>query len=394
MDNNLININIDLYINDLIKKALKYNSSDIHIEPMDKTFARIRFRVDGKLINITEMTYEEYKKLITRIKLSSKLDIAEKRRPQDGYLKLDRFPHIDFRISSLNTIVGEKLVLRILSLDYFKKSSNLLGFSENSKNILQKAIKNKSGMIIFTGPTGSGKSTSLYSLLNHLNDDSVNIVTIENPVEINVMGINQISVNNKIDFSFANALRSILRQDPDIIMIGEIRDQETAKMAIRAAITGHLVLSTLHTTDAISSIARLRDLGIEDYLIGQSVSILAGQRLVRKLCDCKIKRKITISEYNLLKRYFDIKKDQEVYDACGCNKCNDGYLGREAVEEVLVFDDDYKKLLLENKDYSKNELDRLYKIKDFKSMTYNGLRKVLDGVTNFSEVFDSIYYID
>lgn len=394
MDNNIINTNIDIYINELISKALNYNSSDIHIEAMDETFARIRFRIDGKLINITEMTYEEYKKLITRIKLSSKLDIAEKRRPQDGYLKLDKFPNIDFRISSLNTIVGEKLVLRILSLDYFKKSSNLLGFSDKSKDILQKAIKSKSGMIIFTGPTGSGKSTSLYSLLNHLNDESVNIVTIENPVEINVKGINQISVNDKINLTFANALRSILRQDPDIIMIGEIRDQETAKMAIRAAITGHLVLTTLHTTDAISSIARLKDLGVEDYLISQSVSVLAGQRLVRKLCDCKIKRKISLSEYKLLKKYFDIDEDQEVYDACGCDKCNDGYLGREAVEEILVFDDDYKKLILEDKDYSKRDLENLYKMKVFKSMTYNGLKKVLDGITSFSEVFDSLYYIE
>ena len=196
------------------------------------------------------MDYPSYIKLLTRIKLSSKLDISEKRRPQDGYLKLEKFPEIDFRISTLNTIVGEKLVLRILSIENFKKSQNLLGFSDDSKKILENAIKNKSGMIIFSGPTGSGKSTSLYSLLNKLNDEKRNIISIENPVEINILGINQISINEKIGLTFQNALRSILRQDPDIIMIGEIRDNETAKMAVRAAITGHLVFTTLHTNDS------------------------------------------------------------------------------------------------------------------------------------------------
>lgn len=392
MDNKMINTNIDLYIDELVSKALILKASDIHIEAMDQNHSRIRFRIDGKLVNIIEMDYEDYTRLITKIKLSANLDIAEKRRPQDGYLKLNKFPKIDFRISSINTIVGEKLVLRILSLDYFNKSSNLLGFSEESKDILQKTIKNKSGMIIFTGPTGSGKSTSLYSLLNYLNSERVNIVTIENPVEINVEGINQVSVNEKIGLSFATILRSILRQDPDIIMIGEIRDFETAKMATRAAITGHLVLTTLHTTDAISAVTRLRDLGIEDYLLGQAISTLVGQRLVRKLCSCKKKRKISQNEYRLISRYFDIDKDYEIYDAKGCEKCNDGYLGREAVEEILEFDDDYKKLILQNKEHSKEELEKLYKKKDFKSMTYHGIKKVLDGITSFTEIFDTIYY--
>lgn len=394
MDNNLINSNIDLYIDNLIRKALNLNASDIHIEPMDEKFSRIRFRIDGKLRIISEMDYLSYLKLLTKIKLSSKLDISEKRRPQDGYLKLEKFPEIDFRISTLNTIVGEKLVLRILSIENFKKSQNLLGFSEKSKEILENAIKNKSGMIIFSGPTGSGKSTSLYSLLNKLNDEKRNIISIENPVEINILGINQISINEKIGLTFQNALRSILRQDPDIIMLGEIRDKETAKMAVRAAITGHLVLTTLHTNNSFASINRLRDLGVEDYLIKQSVNTLASQRLVRKLCSCKKKRKISKKEYDFVKNYFDIDENTYIYEASSCDKCHDGYLGREAVEEIVDFDDDYKKLFFENKNFNKNDLDILNKEKNFKSMTYNGLKKVLEGATSFEEVLDSIYYFN
>lgn len=394
MDNNLINSNIDLYINELVEKALKLNASDIHIEPMDEKFSRIRFRIDGKLRIISEMDYPSYIKLLTRIKLSSKLDISEKRRPQDGYLKLEKFPEIDFRISTLNTIVGEKLVLRILSIENFKKSQNLLGFSDDSKKILENAIKNKSGMIIFSGPTGSGKSTSLYSLLNKLNDEKRNIISIENPVEINILGINQISINEKIGLTFQSALRSILRQDPDIIMLGEIRDKETAKMAVRAAITGHLVLTTLHTNNSFASINRLRDLGIEDYLIKQSVNTLASQRLVRKLCTCKKKRKISKKEYDFVKKYFDIDENTYIYEASSCDKCHDGYMGREAVEEIVDFDEAYKKLFFENKNFSKNDLDILNKEKNFKSMTYNGIKKVLDGVTSFEEILDSIYYFN
>ena len=394
MDNNLIKTNIDLYINELIKKALDLDASDIHIEPIDQKFSRIRFRIDGKLRIITKMEYSYYIKLLTRIKLSSKLDISEKRRPQDGYLKLYEFPHIDFRISTLNTIVGEKLVLRTLSIENFKKTHNLLGITNRSKEILEKAIKNKSGMIIFSGPTGSGKSTSLYSLLNKLNDEKRNIISIEDPVEINILGINQISINEKIGLTFQSALRSILRQDPDIIMLGEIRDNETAKMAVRAAITGHLVLTTLHTNDSFSSINRLRDLSVEDYLIKQSVNTLASQRLVRKLCSCKKKRKISKEEYNFVKKYFDVDENTYIYDPGSCEKCHDGYLGREAVEEIVDFDDDYKKLFFENKNFNKNDLDLLNKEKNFKSMTYNGIKKVLEGVISFEELLDSIYYFN
>ena len=208
------------------------------------------------------------------------------------------------------------------------------------------------------------------------------------------MGINQISINEKIGLTFQSALRSILRQDPDIIMLGEIRDNETAKMAVRAAITGHLVLTTLHTNDSFSSINRLRDLSVEDYLIKQSVNTLASQRLIRKLCSCKKKRKISKEEYNFVKNYFDIDENTYIYEASSCDKCHDGYLGREAVEEIVDFDDDYKKLFFENKNFSKNDLDLLNKEKNFNSMTYNGIKKVLEGVTSFEELLDSIYYFN
>ena len=249
-------------------------------------------------------------------------------------------------------------------------------------------------MIIFSGPTGSGKSTSLYSLLNKLNDEKRNIISIENPVEINILGINQTSINEKIGLTFQKALRSILRQDPDIIMLGEIRDNETAKMAVRAAITGHLVLTTLHTNNSFASINRLRDLGVEDYLIKQSVNTLASQRLVRKLCSCKKKRKISKEEYSFVKNYFDIDENTYIYEPSSCDKCHDGYIGREAVEEIVDFDEDYKELFFENKNFNKNDLDLLNKKKNFKSMTYNGIKKVLEGITSFEEVLDSIYYFN
>ena len=381
-----IETNIDSFIINLFSEALKKRASDIHIEAFED-YGKIRFRIDGVLFEYMRLRRDTYEKLITKIKLSAKVDIAEKRRPQDANLKISEFPDIDFRLSTINTVNGEKLVLRILSINEFKKTNNLLGFSKDSIEKIEQALTKKSGMIIFSGPTGSGKTTSLYSLLNKLNTGYENIITVEDPVEYKIEGINQVPINPKIGLTFDTALRSILRQDPDIIMIGEIRDKETAEIAIRAAITGHLVLTTVHTKDALSSIVRLKDLGVDDYLINASISLLASQRLVRKLCDCKREDSLTDEEYEFIKNYKNIDRNQVVYRPNGCEKCKNGYRGREAIAEVLVIDEELRNILkYENTEKIKEKL----KNDNFKSMLQAGLEKVIDGVTSLDEVIRAV----
>lgn len=381
-----IETNIDNFIINLFNEALKKRASDIHIEAFED-YGKIRFRIDGVLFEYMRLRRENYEKLITKIKLSAKVDIAEKRRPQDANLKISEFPDIDFRLSTINTVNGEKLVLRILSINEFKKTNNLLGFSKDSIEKIEQTLNKKSGMIIFSGPTGSGKTTSLYSLLNKLNTGYENIITVEDPVEYKIEGINQVPINPKIGLSFDTALRSILRQDPDIIMIGEIRDKETAEIAIRAAITGHLVLTTVHTKDAISSIVRLKDLGVEDYLINASISLLASQRLVRKLCDCKRKDTLTDEEYEFIKKYKNIDRNQVIYRPNGCENCKNGYHGREAIAEVLAIDEDLRDIL---RSQNTEEIKEKLKNDNFKSMLAVGLDKVIDGVTSFDEVVRAV----
>lgn len=377
-----ISINIDSFIENMIKDALDKRASDIHIEAFDD-YGKIRFRIDGLLYEYLRLKRNNYEKLITKIKLLAKIDIAEKRRPQDANLKLENFKDIDLRLSTINTINGEKLVLRILSINEFYKNNNLLGFSKDSIEKIENVLNKKSGMIIFSGPTGSGKTTSLYSLINKLNTGYENIITVEDPVEYKIEGINQVPINPKIGLTFDTALRSILRQDPDIIMVGEIRDKETAEIAIRAAITGHLVLTTLHTKDALSSIVRLKDLGIENYLINSSISLLASQRLVRKLCDCKKEDTLTDEEYQFMKRYKNIDRDQLIYRPSGCNKCKTGFLGREAIEEVLVIDEEIRNTL---KNQNPKEIKEKLEKDNFKSILEIGLDKVIEGITSFEEV--------
>lgn len=381
-----IETNIDNFIIDLFSEALKKRASDIHIEAFED-YGKIRFRIDGVLFEYMRLRRENYEKLITKIKLSAKVDIAEKRRPQDANLKIDQFPDIDFRLSTINTVNGEKLVLRILSINEFKKTNNLLGFSKDSIEKIEQSLNKKSGMIIFSGPTGSGKTTSLYSLLNKLNTGYENIITVEDPVEYKIEGINQVPINPKIGLTFDTALRSILRQDPDIIMIGEIRDKETAEIAIRAAITGHLVLTTVHTKDALSSIVRLKDLGVDDYLINASISLLASQRLVRKLCACKIEDSLTDEEYEFIKNYKDIDRNQVIFRPNGCEKCKNGYLGREAIAEVLVIDEDLRNIL---RYQDTEEIKEKLKNDNFKSMLATGIDKVIDGVTSLDEVIRAV----
>lgn len=385
-DEREISTNIDKFVRDLLGAAIEKRASDIHIEAFE-SYGKIRMRIDGVLSEYMRLARGNYDKLLTKIKLMAQMDIAERRLPQDANLKLIEFTDIDFRLSTINTVNGEKLVIRILSVNVFEKTKNLLGFSEPSKEKISKNLTKKSGMIIFSGPTGSGKSTSLYSLINKLNTGKENIITVEDPVEYKIEGVNQVAVNTKINLSFAKALRSILRQDPDIIMIGEIRDIETAQIAIRAAITGHLVLTTLHTRDAISSVIRLEDLGIENYLLTSALSLLASQRLVRKLCDCKIEDIPTDYEYEILKKYIEIDKDQKIFRPKGCPKCTNGYLGREAVEEVILIDRQIKEII-KTTPLNKEKLNQALADQNFEPMMKNALAKVLNGTTSLEEVLE------
>lgn len=389
IDQRDIKTRIDKFIYDLFDLSLRQKASDIHIEP-EEDYGRIRLRIDGRLSEIARITKENHMLLVSKIKLLANMDISEHRRPQDDGLQIKAYPNVDFRVSVIGTINGEKLVIRILSLESYQKNANLLGFSDESRKILAEALKNRSGIIIFSGPTGSGKSTSLYSLLNILNSEEENIITVEDPVEYNIKGINQINVNEKIDFTFAKALRSILRQDPDIILIGEIRDYETAQIAIRAAITGHLVLTTLHTNNALSAIIRLKDLGIENYLLSSAINAVASQRLVRKLCDCKKADKMTDMEFEIAKKYMDIDRNATIFRPHGCPNCKDGYKSREACEEVFILTDEFRDLIRSDR-MDLVSINNYGRENHFKSMVYNGLVKVFEGTTSFEEIFRLMY---
>ena len=319
----------------LFRNSVEMKTSDIHIEPFEKEI-RIRYRIDGKLQTVNTLGIESLAPLITRIKILAGLNIAEKRLPQDGRIMFNvDHNEVDLRVSILPVVNGEKVVIRILNTSGGIINKKQLGMSEDNINRLNRIIGNPHGIILVTGPTGSGKSTTLYSILNELNDNNVNIVTIEDPVEYTMNGINQVTLNEKAGLTFASGLRSILRQDPDIIMIGEIRDEETAEIATRAAITGHLVLSTLHTNDAASSIVRLVDMGIKPYLVSTSVVGVIAQRLVRKICDkCKEAYEASIYEKEILGQ--DINENLMLYKGKGCGYCNDtGYSGRIGIYEIM-----------------------------------------------------------
>ncbi len=322
-------------IESIFKNSVEMKASDIHIEPFEHEI-RIRYRIDGKLKIVNTLGIESLGPLVTRIKILAGLNIAEKRTPQDGRIMASvGGKEIDLRVSVLPIVNGEKIVIRILNTGGSILSKNELGMSEDNIERLDRIITNPHGIILVTGPTGSGKSTTLYAILRELNDDSVNIITVEDPVEFTMNGINQVSVNEKAGLTFASGLRSILRQDPDIVMIGEIRDEETAEIATRAAITGHLVLSTLHTNDAPSSIVRLVDMGIKPYLVSTSVVGVMAQRLVRKICaNCKEEYEASIYEKELLGQA--INKPLVLYKGNGCGYCNEtGYSGRIGIYEVM-----------------------------------------------------------
>jgi type IV pilus assembly protein PilB len=328
-------------VNSIIKQALKARASDIHIEPFE-SIVRIRFRIDGDLQEIMTPSKNTHSAIVTRIKIIASLNIAEKRNPQDGRVEMeidDRM--IDMRISILPTVYGEKIVIRLLDRTTALISKENLGFTPSNMKLFDDILDIPNGIILVTGPTGSGKTTTLYTVLSDFNDVSTNIITVEDPVEYRLEGINQVQVNEKAGLTFASGLRSILRQDPDIIMIGEIRDMETAQIAVRAAITGHIVISTLHTNDAPATIMRLIDMGIKPYLISTSVKGIVAQRLVKRICThCKESYTITVTEKKILK----IQEDIKLYRGTGCNKCfNTGYLGRIAIHEIMKMTSDIRK---------------------------------------------------
>jgi len=322
-------------LNSLIRQAVQLGASDIHIEPLENTM-RIRFRLDGELREMMQMEKNTHSAITTRIKIIGNMDIAEKRVPQDGRVEMTADGHVvDMRLSVMPTVYGEKIVIRLLDRNAVVISKHELGFSRNNLRLFEDIIQNPHGIILVTGPTGSGKTTTLYAMLKELNTIGRNIITIEDPVEYRLNGINQSQVNTKAGYTFATGLRSILRQDPDVIMIGEIRDAETAEIAVRAAITGHLVLSTIHTNDSVSTISRLMDMGIEPYMVSSSLVGVIAQRLARKICpNCKEAYRPSAGEKRLLELGDD--DDTVLYRGKGCAACgNSGYKGRTAVHEIL-----------------------------------------------------------
>lgn len=382
------NAPIVVLINNIIEQAVRQRASDIHIEPMEKT-VRVRYRIDGNLKEIMKYDNALLGAITTRLKIMSGMDISEKRKPQDGRITttVDRREY-DIRVSNLPTVYGEKVVMRIASKEGFNVDISKLGLTERDRKVFQDILRNPHGIILVTGPTGSGKSTTLYTALSELNTEDVNIITVEDPVEANIDGINQVQVNTKASLTFASALRSILRQDPDIIMIGEIRDSETAEIAVRASITGHLVVSTLHTNSTASSVARLEDMGVESYLIADSMVGIIAQRLVRRLCECKKPKEATVEEKQLLG--VDTDKSCTIYEPCGCKLCNNtGYYGRMGIYEIMKISPAIKRLISKNADAEdiKNQAVK-EGMNTLKMAAANGVK---EGITSIAEMIKVTY---
>ncbi len=373
-------------VNGVLINAIKSGASDIHIEPYEKSL-RVRIRIDGVMHNIMNLPIKIKNSIAARIKIMSKLDIAEKRLPQDGRIKLRLGKkEIDFRVSTLPCLFGEKAVLRILDKSNLQLDLTKLGFEEKALKDFMEAISKPYGMVLVTGPTGSGKTTTLYSALTQLNKTEANIITVEDPIEYNLMGINQVQVKEDIGLTFAAALRSFLRQDPDIIMVGEIRDFETAEIAVKAALTGHLVLSTLHTNDAPSTISRLLNMGIEPFLVSSSVIIILAQRLARKICQsCKEVEKLPAKTLVDVGFSEDEAKTVVCYRGKGCSQCNNtGYKGRVALYEVMPISDEIREFILEGA--SPLEIKRTAAKLGMNTLRRAGLNKVKGKVTSVEEV--------
>lgn len=376
-------------VDSLLQSAIEERASDIHIEPYEN-YVRVRFRIDGILKEISTFNIGVLSGIVTRIKILADLDIAERRIPQDGRIVTNiNNKNVDLRVSILPLVTGEKVVIRILDRTSYKIGKEQLGMSESDMDKLQKIIAAPYGIILVTGPTGSGKSTTLYTVLNELNNSEKNIITVEDPVEYSMNGINQVSVNTKTGLTFANGLRSILRQDPDIVMIGEIRDSETAEIGIRAAITGHLVLSTIHTNDASSSVVRLIDMGVEPFLVATALKGIVAQRLVRKICPhCTQEYEADKAE----KKILGIDENETVYlhKGVGCANCSHtGYSGRTGVYEILDIDREIKDLVI--KTNNSDEIKDLAVKKGMKSLRESAKELVLSGTTTIEEMVKIIF---
>ena len=378
-------------VDDIIVKASKDGASDIHFDPRENSLM-VRFRIDGDLRDYTEIPKIYERNLITRIKLIANMNITESRLPQDGSIKgTIKGINLETRVSTLPTNEGEKCVIRILDYTRSLEGIESLGFNDDNFKKLKKMIAEPNGIILITGATGSGKSTTVYSILQVLNKKETNIITVEDPIEMNLEGLNQVQVNSEIGLDFATVLRSILRQDPNVILIGEIRDSETAKIAVRASITGHLVLSTIHTNNSLSTIERLLDMNVERYLLSSALSGIISQKLAKMVCPrCRIKEKTTPYQKKVFK--LALNKDvNEIYNANpnGCDKCNKGYRGRIAIQEVLMINDEIRNALNEE-NLEKDDLNKLVYKSDVITMLQDGLLKILDGSTTFDEIYKII----
>ncbi len=379
-------------VNGLLINAIKVGASDIHMEPFETSF-RVRFRVDGSLKTVMNLPLKIRNAVTSRIKIMSKLDIAERRLPQDGRikLKLGKKRDVDFRVSVLPCLFGEKVVLRILDKSNLSLDLAKLGFEAGAMDDFMKAINSPYGMVLVTGPTGSGKSTTLYSALSQINQPDINIMTAEDPVEYNLMGINQVQMKEDIGLNFAAALRSFLRQDPDVVMVGEIRDYATAEIAVKAALTGHLVLSTLHTNDAPGTINRLLNMGIEPFMVASSVVLILAQRLARRIC-AQCKEEVKLPEQTLISAGFapsEIASIKTMHGK-GCTTCSDtGYKGRVALYEVMPVGDALRELILQGG--SADEIKRKAVETGMKTLRMAGLQKVREGMTTVEEVVGSTF---
>ncbi|MBD5481022.1 MAG: Flp pilus assembly complex ATPase component TadA [Lachnospiraceae bacterium] len=384
LNEDINNSPIVVLVNEMIEKAVRQRASDIHIEALERK-VRIRYRIDGALYERATYSTAILPALIARIKIVGGMDISEKRKPQDGRITsiVDRMEY-DIRVSILPTVYGEKVVMRLTSKTALSRHKSQLGLKDGELQQFDHIMRNPHGIILVTGPTGSGKSTTLYTALSELNTEDVNIITVEDPVEANINGINQVQVNNKANLTFASALRSILRQDPDIIMIGEIRDTETASIAVQASITGHLVVSTLHTNSAAGTVTRLIDMGIESYLIADSVVGIIAQRLVRRLCpECKKPHEATEEE----KEQLGVSGEQPltIYEPCGCPKCDQtGYKGRIGVYEILEMSQTLKSIIV--KGAGAEEIKEQALKEGMHTLHMSASEYVVDGITSYHEM--------